>query len=305
MWGSPEGLYGLGQHQAGVWNYRGESVDTSQDNSNISIWLNFWTGESQSGGKFVLAPTPLETLPLFVRSGSIVPMGPAMAYTGQYPEDPIELRIYAGADADFTLYEDDGLTYDYEKGAYAMIPNRWDEARHTLTIGARQGSFPGMLERRAFNIVWVGPGHGVGVSPSGTIDKTVAYDGTGVTVQRQEYMGMAETHEEGPRSRKSSRHCGTPPSLCRRIELAALSLGERVAHDGVFSSRHGSGEGSVARPSRTAGMLRFAQHDSTVGSGDPAPAGSPAQAFHFPPTVRPQRPWGADIHDNVAPPARQ
>jgi alpha-D-xyloside xylohydrolase len=147
-------------------------------------WVNFWTGESQSGGKFLLAAAPLETLPLFVRPGSIVPMGPAMEYTGQNPEDPIELRIYSGADADFTLYEDDGLTYDYEKGTYATIPVRWDDASHTLTIGARQGNFPGMLEHRTFLVVWVGPGHGVGVNPSGTVDKAVSYDGTAVSIQR-------------------------------------------------------------------------------------------------------------------------
>jgi alpha-D-xyloside xylohydrolase len=147
-------------------------------------WTNFWSGESFSGGKFIMAAAPLETLPMFVRAGSILPLGPAMEYSSQEPEDPIELRIYPGADADFTLYEDDGLTYDYEKGAYATIPIHWDDAQHTLTIGARQGSFPGMLERRTFNIVWVGPGHGVGVSPSGTVDKTVSYNGTAVTVQR-------------------------------------------------------------------------------------------------------------------------
>ena len=149
-----------------------------------TTWTNFWTGESLSGGKFVRAAAPLETLPLFVRAGSIVPLGPAMEYSSQNPEDPIELRIYPGADADFTLYEDDGLTYDYEKRAYSTIPIHWDDAKHTLTIGARQGSFPGMLESRTFDIVWVGPGHGVGVSPSVTVDKTVAYDGTGVTVQQ-------------------------------------------------------------------------------------------------------------------------
>lgn len=149
-----------------------------------TTWTNFWTGESSSGGKFVMAAAPLATLPLFVRAGSILPLGPAMEYSGQKPEDPIELRVYPGADADFTLYEDDGLTYDYEKGAYATIPMHWDDARHTLTLGARQGSLPGMLERRTFNMVWVGPGHGVGVSPSEAADNTVAYDGMAVTVRR-------------------------------------------------------------------------------------------------------------------------
>ncbi|MGD0130010.1 MAG: glycoside hydrolase family 31 protein [Terriglobia bacterium] len=147
-------------------------------------WVNFWTGETLSGARFVMAAAPLETLPLFVRAGSILPMGPAIEYTSQSAANPIELRVYPGADADFTLYEDDGLTYDYEKGADSTIPIHWDDAGQALTIGARLGSFPGMLKSRTFNIVWVGPGHGAGVDPSGTIDKTVSYDGTAVTVQR-------------------------------------------------------------------------------------------------------------------------
>ena len=131
-----------------------------------------------------MAAAPLESLPLFVRAGSIVPMGPAMEYASQSAANPIELRVYPGADADFTLYEDDGLTYDYEKGDYSTIPIRWDDAGQTLTLGARQGKFPGMLATRTFDIVWVGPGHGVGVNPSGTVDKTVSYDGTAVSIQR-------------------------------------------------------------------------------------------------------------------------
>jgi alpha-D-xyloside xylohydrolase len=149
-----------------------------------TTWTDFWTGESFSGAKFIMVAAPLETLPLFVPAGSILPTGPAMEYSGQKAEDPIELRIYPGADADFTLYEDDGLSYDYEKGAYATIPLHWDDARHTLTIGARQGSLPGMLEHRTFNIVWAGPGHGVGVGPSVTVDKAVSYNGAAVTAQR-------------------------------------------------------------------------------------------------------------------------
>ena len=147
-------------------------------------WTNFWTGEKQPGDRFVMAAAPRETLPLFVRAGSIVPMGPAMEFSSQSAANPIELRVYPGADADFTLYEDDGLTYDYEKGDYSTIPIRWDDAGQTLTLGARQGSFTGMLATRTFDIVWAGPGHGVGVNPSGTVDKTVSYDGTAVTIQR-------------------------------------------------------------------------------------------------------------------------
>ena len=147
-------------------------------------WVNFWTGEKQPGDRFIMAAAPLESLPLFVRAGSILPMGPAMEYSSQSAANPIELRVYPGADADFALYEDDGLTYDYENGAYSTIPIHWDDAGQALTVGARRGRFPGMLGTRTFNIVWVGSGHGVGVNPSGTVDKTISYDGTAVTIQR-------------------------------------------------------------------------------------------------------------------------
>jgi alpha-D-xyloside xylohydrolase len=149
-----------------------------------STWYNFWTGNKLAGGKLIMAVAPLETMPLYVRAGSILPMGPLIQYSSEKPADPLEVRIYAGTDGDFTLYEDDGATYDYEKGAYATIPMHWDEAQGTLSIGDRQGGFPGMLERRTFSIVWVGEGHGIGVDPSRTIDKAVQYDGKAITVTR-------------------------------------------------------------------------------------------------------------------------
>jgi alpha-D-xyloside xylohydrolase len=157
-------------------------VDSARVYLPQSAWYNFWTGEKLSGGKFSTVAAPLETLPLLVRAGSILPLGPFLEYSSQKPEDPIELRIYPGADGDFTLYSDDGLTYDYEKGAHATIPIHWDDAKHELTIGAREGSFPGMLAHRTFKIVWVAQGHGVGINPTETADKTVPYDGQAVTV---------------------------------------------------------------------------------------------------------------------------
>lgn len=149
-----------------------------------STWYNFWTGEHLSGGRFVMTSAPLETLPIFVPAGSILPMGPVVQYASEKPADPLELRVYAGADADFTLYEDEGDNYNYEKGDYSTIPFHWDEAKHALTIGARQGSFPGMLHRRTFHIVWVREGHGVGVGPCSRVDKTVHYDGKAAIVAR-------------------------------------------------------------------------------------------------------------------------
>ena len=145
-------------------------------------WYNFWTGQSVSGPKFITAPAPLDTLPLYVRAGSILPLGPVMQYTGEKPADPIELRIYGGGDGDFTLYEDDGETYSYEKGAYATIPMHWSDSTKTLTIGERQGSFPAMLQHRRFNVIRVGEGHGNGLDPTQPVDKTVQYDGKAVSL---------------------------------------------------------------------------------------------------------------------------
>ena len=159
-------------------------VDTRRLYLPKSTWYDFWTGEKLAHNGFETVPAPLATLPLLVRAGSIVPMGPEIQYSNEKPADPIELRVYAGADGDFTLYEDDNLTYDYEKGAYATIPISWDNATKTLTIGARKGSFKGMLEKRTFNVVFVGQGHGVGLHASGNPDKTVQYDGTAVTVRQ-------------------------------------------------------------------------------------------------------------------------
>jgi alpha-D-xyloside xylohydrolase len=149
-----------------------------------ATWHDFWTGERIPGGGFITAQAPLETLPLYVRAGSILPMGPFVQYTSEKPADPIELRIYPGADGDFTLYEDDGETYSYEKGAYSTIGMHWDDAKRTLTIGERKGDFPGMLQRRTFNIIWVGEGHGNGLSMAAPVDRTVQYDGGASTVMQ-------------------------------------------------------------------------------------------------------------------------
>jgi alpha-D-xyloside xylohydrolase len=142
-----------------------------------SRWYDFWTGSPVEGGRRVQADAPLSKMPLFVRAGSIVPMGPAMEWTTEKPADPIELRIYPGADGDFVLYEDQNDGYAYEKGAHTTIALRWDEGAKTLTIGAREGSFPGMLKERTFRVVVVGKGHGVGIRESEKVEVEVRYDG--------------------------------------------------------------------------------------------------------------------------------
>jgi alpha-D-xyloside xylohydrolase len=145
-------------------------------------WFDFWTGQTESGGQRIDTPAPVQTMPIFVRAGSIIPMGPLIQYTSEKPADPIELRIYRGADGQFTLYEDEEDTYHYEKGIYATIPISWNQAGKTLTIGQRKGAFPGMLEKRTLNIVFVGDHHGAGVGVTDMPDKTVVYDGKPVSV---------------------------------------------------------------------------------------------------------------------------
>jgi alpha-D-xyloside xylohydrolase len=139
-------------------------------------WYDFWTGDRTTGGKQITAPAPLDRIPLDVRAGSILPMGPAIEYAGQLA-DPIELRVYPGADGEFSLYEDQGDTYAYKQGAHSVIPIHWDDATRTLTIGARQGSYPGMKAGHTFDVVIVGAGHGVGGAITANPDKIVHYDG--------------------------------------------------------------------------------------------------------------------------------
>ena len=147
-------------------------------------WYDFWTGAALAAGQTIDAPAPYDAIPVHVRAGAIVPFGPELQYAGEKPADPITLLVYGGADGAFTLYEDDGLTYGYEKGAFARIPLRWDEAQRTLTIGAREGSFPGMLAARTFNVVFVDREHPVGFSFTLPAGLTVRYAGESVAVRR-------------------------------------------------------------------------------------------------------------------------
>jgi alpha-D-xyloside xylohydrolase len=145
-------------------------------------WYDFWTGAVTPGGASVTVDTALDRIPVHVRAGSLVPFGPELQYTNEKAADPITLVIYSGADASFELYEDDGATYAYESGAFTRIPLSWSEATRTLTIGAREGSYPGMLQTRAFDVVLVTPDKPVPFSFTPTADKSVTYDGSAVSV---------------------------------------------------------------------------------------------------------------------------
>jgi len=140
-------------------------------------WIDFWTGEKLDGGRTVATDAPIEKMPLMIRAGSIVPMGPPVQYSTQKPADPIELRIYPGANGSFTLYEDENDNYNYEKGVYSTIAFYWDDAKRQLTIEDRKGEFPGMLKTRSFHVVIVRAGHGTGVEVTANPEKVVMYSG--------------------------------------------------------------------------------------------------------------------------------
>jgi alpha-D-xyloside xylohydrolase len=118
-----------------------------------SDWYDFWTGKRYAGGQTISADAPLETMPLYVRSGSIIPIGPQIQFTGDQPDALIELWVYPGQDGDFTLYEDEGDNYNYEQGNFSRIHMSWKDSTRQLTLDNRQGSYPGMPVSRAFRVV--------------------------------------------------------------------------------------------------------------------------------------------------------
>ena len=138
-------------------------------------WYDFWTNEYLKGGKDVTLQTQIDRVPMFVRAGSILPLGPEMQYCGEKSWENLEVRVYPGANGDFTLYEDEGDNYNYERGQYTEIPFHWDNGSRTLTIAALKGQYPGMLQKRQFNVVVIEKGQ--------TTTKTVDYNGQAVSVK--------------------------------------------------------------------------------------------------------------------------
>ena len=140
-------------------------------------WYDFTTGAYYEGGSSFIANAPYDHIPVYVREGSIVPMGPNIEYTAQEQDGSLYIAVYAGKDGSFTLYEDDGLTYGYEKGEFSNIPLKWDDKTRTLTIGARQGSFNGMKAERTIHACLYANG------PHDDLDRYVVYNGTETTIK--------------------------------------------------------------------------------------------------------------------------
>ncbi|MDZ7335285.1 MAG: DUF5110 domain-containing protein, partial [candidate division KSB1 bacterium] len=140
-------------------------------------WYELKSGRYFKGGQTITADAPYTDIPIFVRAGSILPCGPEIQYAMEKPAEPIRLFVYAGADGSFTLYEDEGINYKYELGQFAIIPFRYHEQKRALYVGQRQGDFPGMLQKRTFEIVFIQPQKPVGLNFQIIPDVTVLYDG--------------------------------------------------------------------------------------------------------------------------------
>lgn len=145
-------------------------------------WVDFYTGKTISGGQRIDVAAPIDIMPLYVRAGSIIPMGPVMEYATEKPADVIELRIYPGADGKFDYYEDENDNYNYEQGHTARFHLSWNDKTKQLSITDTKGSFPGMLKKHTFNIVVVNGSHGSGVDATATFDKRVVYLGKAMRV---------------------------------------------------------------------------------------------------------------------------
>jgi alpha-D-xyloside xylohydrolase len=141
-------------------------------------WYDLRSGRHFKGGQTIGADAPYIDMPIFVREGSIIPCGPDIQYTTEKPADPVRLFIYTGGDGSFTLYEDENVNYNYEKGKFSEIPLSYNEKDHVLTIGKRQGGFPGMLATRTFEIVWIGDGKPSDLNFQSKPDASVTYDGS-------------------------------------------------------------------------------------------------------------------------------
>jgi len=148
-----------------------------------SGWYDIYTGKYFKGGRHVTASAPYGRMPLMVKAGAIIPIGPEIQYTSEKTADPLTLYVYTGQDASFDLYEDEGINYNYEKGLFSRIPLSYNEKSGTLTIGSRQGDYPGMLQDRTFRIVRIGPGKAGALDFNRKADKTISYSGKQLSIK--------------------------------------------------------------------------------------------------------------------------
>ncbi len=147
-----------------------------------SGWYDIYSGSHFQGGQSRIVAAPYEQMPVYARAGSVIPLGPRIEYVGHKPDEPVTLFVFAGADGTFSLYGDEGVNYNYEKGEFSLIPVRYDDSQRTLTIGQRQGTYEGMREQRSFNVVFVTPDNPAPLEYGGKVTRTVEYDGSEITI---------------------------------------------------------------------------------------------------------------------------
>lgn len=150
---------------------------------NSGGWYDLYTGKWYLGSQHVTADAPYERMPVFVKAGSILPLGPELQYTSEKQADTILLNVYGGADASFNLYEDEGTNYNYEKGASSIIPIYYNDEKGTITIDDRKGQFKGMLNKRVFRINLINNRRSKALNFDTSGDKTIVYSGNKITIK--------------------------------------------------------------------------------------------------------------------------
>jgi alpha-D-xyloside xylohydrolase len=147
-------------------------------------WFEMHTGKYYAGGQKVNIDAPLAYIPLMIKEGSIIPAGPEIQYTSEKKADVITLYVYTGKDASFSIYEDENINYNYEKGSYSLIPITWNEGTQELTIGARKGEFNGMLKDRTFRIVWIDKAHPQALASNANVASVLQYKGDAISINK-------------------------------------------------------------------------------------------------------------------------
>ncbi len=175
-------MFGPSLMVAPVYKYKARSRDVYFPSS--CGWYDFYTGIYILGGHQLKVDAPFEQIPLFVREGSIIPFGPEIQFTDEKPADLITLRVYTGRNCAFTLYEDEGTNYNYEKGECSTIKFSYDETTGELTIGDRKGEFRGMLKERVFNIIWITHDNPVTFDPVDVPYDSITFKGERVVIKK-------------------------------------------------------------------------------------------------------------------------
>jgi alpha-D-xyloside xylohydrolase len=142
-------------------------------------WYDFWSGKRLDGGRVIAAKADINTIPVFMRAGTILPLGPMKQYADQPSTEATELRVYPGRDGSFLLYDDEGDGYGYEQGRYATVMLTWNEAQHRFTLGKRSGKYPGMSSKQTFRVV-------CGTTPAGGPAHDVTFTGAELSVELPE-----------------------------------------------------------------------------------------------------------------------